>query len=72
MLLINDIIYIDTFRMTNKTMVKGSERLGFSNLSDAEFSCFINQNDVYISGLQPFTLPDYYSIDYYNLDYSTI
>ena len=71
-LLINDIVYIDTFRMTNKTSVKGSERLGFSNLSEAEFSCFINQNDIYIAGLQTIFLPDYSSIDYNNLDYSTI
>jgi hypothetical protein len=72
MLLIQDVIYIDTFRMTNKTMVKGSERLGFSNMSEAEFKAYINTNDTYIAGLQPVFLPDYYSIDYYNLDYSTI
>jgi hypothetical protein len=72
MLLIQDVIYINTFRMTNKTMVKGSERLGFSNMSEAEFKAYINTNDTYIAGLQPVFLPDYYSIDYYNLDYSTI
>lgn len=47
MLLISDVIYIDGLRMTNKTNVKGSERIGFSNLSEAEFSCFINSNDSY-------------------------
>lgn len=46
-LLIHDIIYIDGLRMTNKTNVKGSERLGFSNLSEAEFSAYINNNDLF-------------------------
>jgi hypothetical protein len=44
-LLIHDIIYIDGLRMTNKTNVKGSERLGYSNLSEAEFSAYINNSD---------------------------
>jgi len=44
-LLIHDIIYIDGLRMTNKTNVKGSERLGYSNLSEGEFSAYINQSD---------------------------
>lgn len=46
-LLIHDIIYIDGLRMTNKTNVKGSERLGYSNLSEAEFSAYINNNDLF-------------------------
>jgi hypothetical protein len=44
-LLIHDIIYIDGLRMTNKTNVKGSERLGYSNLSEGEFSAYINNSD---------------------------
>ena len=70
-LLIHDIIYIDTFRMTNKTNVKGSERLGFSNLSEAEFSAFIDKSDVYISGLQPVLLPHYSGLHYSPTHYST-
>lgn len=70
-LLIHDIIYIDTFRMTNKTNVKGSERLGFSNLSEAEFSAFIDKSDVYISGLQPVLLPNYSGLHYSSTHYST-
>jgi len=46
-LLIHDIIYIDGLRMTNKTNVKGSERLGYSNLSEGEFSAYINNNDLF-------------------------
>lgn len=46
-LLIHDIIYIDGLRMTNKTNVKGSERLGYSNLSEAEFSAYINNSDLF-------------------------
>ena len=46
-LLIHDIIYIDGLRMTNKTNVKGSERLGYSNLSEAEFSAYINNIDLF-------------------------
>jgi len=70
-LLIHDIIYIDTFRMTNKTNVKGSERLGYSNLSEAEFSVYINKSDIYISGLQPVLLPHYSSLHYSPTHYST-
>jgi hypothetical protein len=33
--------------MTNKTNVKGSERLGYSNLSEGEFSAYINNNDLF-------------------------
>ena len=46
-LLIHDIIYIDGLRMTNKTNVKGSERLGYSNLSEGEFSAYINNSDLF-------------------------
>lgn len=46
-LLIHDIIYVDGLRMTNKTNVKGSERLGYSNLSEGEFSAYINNNDFF-------------------------
>lgn len=46
-LLIHDIIYIDGLRMTNKTNVKGSERLGYSNLSEGEFSAYINNIDLF-------------------------
>ena len=46
-LLIHDIIYIDGLRMTNKTNVKGSERLGYSNLSEGEFSAYINNSDFF-------------------------
>jgi hypothetical protein len=46
-LLIHDIIYVDGLRMTNKTNVKGSERLGYSNLSEGEFSAYINNNDLF-------------------------
>ena len=46
-LLIHDIIYVDGFRMTNKTNVKGSERLGYSNLSEGEFSAYINNSDIF-------------------------
>ena len=70
-LLIHDIIYIDTFRMTNKTNVKGSERLGYSNLSEAEFSVYINKSDIYISGLQPVLLPHYSGLHYSPIHYST-
>jgi len=70
-LLIHDIIYIDTFRMTNKTNVKGSERLGYSNLSEAEFSVYINKSDIYISGLQPVLLPHYSGLHYSTTHYST-
>ena len=70
-LLIHDIIYIDTYRMTNKTNVKGSERLGYSNLSEAEFSAFIDKSDVYISGLQPVLLPHYSGLHYSPTHYST-
>lgn len=70
-LLIHDDVYIDTFRMTNKTIVKGSERLGLSNLSEAEFSAFIDKNEIYISGLQPVLLPNYSASHYSSLHYST-
>ena len=70
-LLIHDIIYIDTYRMTNKTNVKGSERLGYSNLSEAEFSAYIDKSDVYISGLQPVLLPHYSGLHYSPTHYST-
>lgn len=70
-LLIHDIIYIDTYRMTNKTNVKGSERLGFSNLSEAEFSAYIDKSDVYISGLQTVLLPHYSGLHYSPTHYST-
>lgn len=46
-LLIHDIIYVDGLRMTNKTNVKGSERLGYSNLSEGEFSAYINNSDIF-------------------------
>lgn len=46
-LLIHDIIYVDGLRMTNKTNVKGSDRLGYSNLSEGEFSAYINNNDIF-------------------------
>ena len=51
-LLIHDIIYIDGLRMTNKTNVKGSERLGYSNLSEGEFSAYINNNDLFTFNYQ--------------------
>lgn len=51
-LLIHDIIYIDGLRMTNKTNVKGSERLGYSNLSEGEFSAYINNSDPFTFNYQ--------------------
>lgn len=51
-LLIHDIIYIDGLRMTNKTNVKGSERLGYSNLSEGEFSAYINNSDPFTFSYQ--------------------
>lgn len=53
-LLIHDIIYIDGLRMTNKTNVKGSERLGYSNLSEGEFSASINNSDLFTFSYQIF------------------
>ena len=38
--------------MTNKTNVKGSERLGLSNLSEAEFSAYINTKDYFTFNYQ--------------------
>lgn len=64
MLLIQDIVYIDGYRMTNKTNVKGSERLGFSNLSEAEFSAYINKNEYYQATVV--LLPDFSSLDFSN------
>jgi hypothetical protein len=64
MLLIQDVIYIDGYRMTNKTNVKGSERLGFSNLSEAEFTAYINTDDTYSN--VKVLLPDFSSLDFSN------
>lgn len=46
-LLINDVIYCTTTRITNKPQIKNSDRIGYSNLFESSFSCFKNYNDVF-------------------------
>lgn len=46
-LFINDVIYCDGIRITNKPQAKNSERQGFSNFFESSFTCFKNYNDTY-------------------------
>jgi len=71
-LLINDVIYIDSYRMTNKTSIKGTERVGYSNLYDtSEFTAYINFNDKYIVSEQALVMPDFDPIDFNSTDFKT-
>lgn len=47
MLFINDVIYSDGIRITNKPQLKAGEREGFSNFFTAEWNCFKNYNESY-------------------------
>lgn len=49
---INDVIYCDGVRITNKPQVKGSERQGFSNFFEASWNCYKNYNETFESELQ--------------------
>lgn len=49
---INDVIYADEIRITNKPQLKGSERQGFSNFFESTWNCYKNYNESYTNNLQ--------------------
>jgi len=62
LLLNHDVIYIDGVRATNKTILKPSERLGSTNVINADFNVFVNENDTYtpiVQIFEPLTLINY-------------
>lgn len=69
-LLIHDIIYIDGVRMTNKTTLKSSDRLGQSNLMETEFTVSKNHSDIYVpinQIFEPLELIDKSPLGFYTL-----
>jgi len=68
LLLNHDVIYIEGIRATNKTILKPSERLGSTNVVNADFNVFVNENDTYTPILQIFqelAIISYYPNDTY-------
>jgi len=51
-LLIHDVIYSNSTRITNKPQIKNNDRLGYSNIFESSFSCFKDYNDEFDYGFQ--------------------
>lgn len=70
-LLMNDIIYVDGVRMTNKTVIDNSERIGGTNLrEESEFTVTKNFSDLFTPTVQlfePLALVEKYPFGIYSL-----
>lgn len=44
-LLIHDVVYVDSKRLTNKPQAKSNERQGFSNFFESNFQAYINKSE---------------------------
>jgi hypothetical protein len=66
----SDIVYLDSFRVTDKPQIKNGESQGRSNLTSAEFTLHRNLDDFYIDANQittPFLFTGKYPNSYINL-----
>ena len=70
-LLMNDIIYVDGVRMTNKTVIENSERIGGTNLrEESEFTVTKNFSDLFtpiVQLFEPLELVEKYPFGIYSL-----